>query len=650
MEKDIHHTGYKKIIQLDVGSFSLSIMGDDRDVNVSNQEVGYESCIKISFSRKRECFDRDVTLVVAEVDTYKYDSENGSVYIPYRPIFFEQVNYTLYAELIEGDESKLDIWHINQNVRNKIIRPSAKKKNVLSGNINFGNDIGYSDFIFMVNGEEYVTLTIEVFPGKISYKKDYEQIRNDVISELYSLIFDALRKTYTSLNLTSERKASKLEFYTIFQTVFTDFIQSIDCIIKVPHHQLITEHEITSARKVKRVDGQSLRWLETHPKHVCITDTGKVTVDKVNAVKKYITYDTKENRLVRHMVERTLSRVLDFKRGYKNFTKEHDSDGIKRVEDLIFVSRMDRQINIIRNRVNSSFLNDVQYRNEAITMSLFFSMAPGYRELFRCYLKMEQALEIFNDIFHMSQKDLATLYEYWCFIKLNAIVRQRLEGGDKKKLKIDTSQFIIKLKKGTKSEITYSIPDTGEKVVLSYCPEKHNETVLQKPDNVLSIKKHGSVGGKYEYIFDAKYKIDVKSSYAIQNGPGPKEEDINTMHRYRDAIVSEVSQNPGVFRRDMFGAYVLFPYEDVENKYKNHPFFKSIQKVNIGGFPFLPSQTEYVEAQIDKLLQGIGDALDSEVLGESIPLNILIERTENQSKVIAAYLEAIGSSVLKRPN
>lgn len=649
MAKDTHHTGYKKLIQLDVGDLSLSIMGEDRDVSVLNQEIDSESSVKISFSRKKGKFDGAVELTVAEEDTYICDLGKGAIYIPYRPLFFEQVNYTLYVELTQGDENKLDIWHINQNIRNKILRPSVKKKNVLSGNINFGSDIGYSDFVFMVNGEEYITLTIEVFPSKISYKKDYEQIRNDIISEVYSLIFDALRKTYTSFKLTSERKATKLEFYTIFQVVFSDFIKSIDCIIRSPHHQLITEHEIVPIRKAKRVDGKSLRWLEAHPEHVGVTDIGKVTVDKVNAVKKYVTYDTKENRLARHMVDRTLSRVLDFKRSYKSFTKEHDSDVTKRVEDITFVSKMDRQINIIRNRVNSSFLNDVQYRNEAITMSLVFSMAPGYRELFRCYLKMEQALEIFNDIFHMSQKDLATLYEYWCFIKLNAIIRQRLENNDKKKPKTDTSQFITKLKKGSKSEIVYSISDTGEKVVLSYNPEKHNETVLQKPDNVLSIEKHGSEGVKYEYVFDAKYKIDMKSTYSVENGPGPKEEDINTMHRYRDAIVSEVSQNPGVFRRDMYGAYVLFPYEDVEKKYKNHPFFESIQKVNIGGFPFLPSQTEYVEAQIDKLLQGVGDAPDSGMLGESIPLDILPERTENQTKVIAAYLDAMSSSVLKRP-
>ena len=41
-----------------------------------------------------------------------------------------------------------------------------------------------------------------------------------------------------------------------------------------------------------------------------------------------------------------------------------------------------------------------------------------------------------------------------------------------------------------------------------------------------------------KFIFDAKYKIDTSYEYKKKyNTPGPKEEDINTMHRYRDAII-----------------------------------------------------------------------------------------------------------------
>ena len=85
-------------------------------------------------------------------------------------------------------------------------------------------------------------------------------------------------------------------------------------------------------------------------------------------------------------------------------------------------------------------------------------------------------------------------------------------------------------------------------------------------------------------------------------GPGPEIDDINTMHRYRDAIVEEHG-NP--YERLMFGAYVLFPLsggEEAIEKYKKHVFYKSIENVNIGGLSFLPSSTELVEELLEELI------------------------------------------------
>lgn len=77
------------------------------------------------------------------------------------------------------------------------------------------------------------------------------------------------------------------------------------------------------------------------------------------------------------------------------------------------------------------------------------------------------------------------------------------------------------------------------------------------------------------------------------------------MHRYRDAIVYHNGADP--YERTMFGAYVLFPYANKE-EYRNHKFFESIEKVNIGGLPFLPSETSMVQDMLDAL---IADSPDS---------------------------------------
>ena len=73
----------------------------------------------------------------------------------------------------------VSFWHENYNVRNKIT-PIGRKRSMLSGVINFGNDIGFSDLFIKVDGHPYMKLTIEVFPSKINYKEDYKAIVADI--------------------------------------------------------------------------------------------------------------------------------------------------------------------------------------------------------------------------------------------------------------------------------------------------------------------------------------------------------------------------------------------------------------------------------------------------------------------------------------
>lgn len=146
-------------------------------------------------------------------------------------------------------------------------------------------------------------------------------------------------------------------------------------------------------------------------------------------------------------------------------------------------------------------------------------------------------------------------------------------------------------------------PQTGEKIELKYQyhSRENSQTVPQKPDTMLSIAKVGK-GYAYQYIFDAKYRLNLEGQV------GPMNDDINVMHRYRDAIVGE---QMNIYERLTFGAYVLFPWHD-DPEYLNHDLFLSINKVNIGGLPFLPNNTAFVEELIDNLLNKSGDQLQQE--------------------------------------
>jgi hypothetical protein len=208
----------------------------------------------------------------------------------------------------------------------------------------------------------------------------------------------------------------------------------------------------------------------------------------------------------------------------------------------------------------------------------------------------------------MSVKDVATLYEYWTYLKLGQILRKNYVTENQNIVKTRQGALFVDLDQTSNATQVFRHPQTHERITLSFQKNSGKlPTVAQKPDIMLEVQKKG-VSYSYNYIFDAKYRIDFGQEYS-PNGPGPMEEDINTMHRYRDAHV--VRKWQGSYERHAFGAYVLFPWYDEEN-YELHPFYKSIDEVNIGGLPFLPNATKLVERIVDRLIESNPEDLQNE--------------------------------------
>jgi hypothetical protein len=204
------------------------------------------------------------------------------------------------------------------------------------------------------------------------------------------------------------------------------------------------------------------------------------------------------------------------------------------------------------------------------------------------------------------------MYENWTFIKLGQLLSKKYDLISQDIVKVNRDGLFVNLDTNSTAKRVYRHPITKEQITLTYQKTERNlPTISQKPDTTLSIEKKGK-DFHYNYIFDAKYRIDfaVEDSYyqrQYQN-PGPMEDDINTMHRYRDSLV--VQQN-GPFERTAFGAYVLFPWKN-EEEYEEHHFYKSIDKVNIGALPFLPNATRLVEQFVEHLIEKSPEEIQAE--------------------------------------
>ena len=113
------------------------------------------------------------------------------------PLFFEQSDYILNAKSLVG--SPLHFDHSDKHIRESIVQIEDDEPDRIGGVINFGNDVGYSNLIFYDDKGNRLLIEIEVFPSKLSYKDDYEAIRNDINEMVKAAAIDFINSTYSSV-------------------------------------------------------------------------------------------------------------------------------------------------------------------------------------------------------------------------------------------------------------------------------------------------------------------------------------------------------------------------------------------------------------------------------------------------------------------
>lgn len=597
-------TGSDKLLEIRTASVDIVIKSKGKQTQSVNKNDAKSSSLKV--------VAMDVIRIAVPVQglSEEYHDHTGYAVHDFRvePLFFEQTDYVVTIKARHGEA--LEFQSNSPLVADRIGRVLDDDASLLSGVVNFGNNVGFSDFVVIANNKTVLSVRIEVYSTKIAYKEDYQEMMADINNMVSESVLDFMKKTYRVFVPDHKRNEVPAVFFTILQTIYDKYLQAVNRIIAVPHHKLIAEHDLVPNHKAKRTDSRSEKWLQKHPEYLK-RDGNTIFAGRVLSVRKRITYDTQENRLVKFMLRSTIRRINDFGKRYIKSMQNPDQS------ILLGAKKMEMEL---RRILSASFLSEVSEYSAAQSMSLVFGMAPGYRELYKYYLMLQNGISVGGDIFRMSVRETAQLYEYWCFIKLYSILKEHYELKSPDIIKVDRKGVTVDLVKGRLSRITFLNTQTGEQFYLAYNPaESKTQTVNQKPDNVLELEKKGSKTA-YKYVFDAKYRIENNpdSPFYPDSKPGPKIDDINTMHRYRDSIVYENPDSRFTFEKTMFGAYILFPYAD-EEEYKDHRFYKSIESVNIGGLPFLPSATNLVTQLLDAL---ITDSSESAFERATLPAGI----------------------------
>ncbi|HWK23573.1 MAG TPA: restriction endonuclease-like protein [Ureibacillus sp.] len=599
---DSRLSGFLKGIQLltiETDELFLAITGN-LDLQRYN-EASYKSFIEEQEAMYFSC-SKDAVVKIFDVTSQELVESTGQ---PFLPIFFENGMYELQVQ----PQKELDIkfWHEYEGFRNAL-HPFLNTK-AITGNLHFQNEVGFSNFeIRDAQDKTLLSVVIEIYPTKLDYKKDYRALLDEVNEEIYNLAYAFIKRTYLLGSAEVYKEPTGVEFYRLLEKHLSDYMKAVNLIEQKPHRRLETIHEEVRGDRLRKQDSRGRAYLRKNAnlfveveKGISINGT-QMLPNKGLLIKKIHTTDTHENRYVKMTLMRLYARIEVLYQQVLTASNNQMYDKVPDPEILGILESFKKQL---EQKLKHPFWKGVGKLDRSV-ISLVMQMAAGYRDVYQIYGTLSKGIILQGEFYKMSIKDIATLYEYWTFIKLGKILKEKCEQISQDIIKVSSDGLVVNLNQNSGAKRVFRNLQTGEIIRLQYqYSTNKNVTVNQKPDTMLSIEKLGR-DYHFQYIFDAKYRINLNDEQS--NGPGPMEDDINTMHRYRDAIVAESN---GIFERTAFGAYVLFPWNDLD-RYQEHDLYKSIEKVNIGGLPFLPNATDLVEAIIDNLLNKSADELQSE--------------------------------------
>ncbi len=524
---------------------------------------------------------------------YEIDIEQG---VPAPATFFDNADYPIWIEFKDYVKDA-QFGSILQNDNDRF----SFRRHILAGFINYKNEIGRSEIqiIYKVDQETRAfRFGFEVLSTKLDYHEHWRTIVEDIEREYRMLSLDYMRRTFHGFSPDQNGEHPDIVWWSVFEGEQQKFIKACKSIIERPRHRLHGEEVYLRADKLKQTRHNIENRLAEHRKEPAY----------LYRVEQHIlSNDTQENRFLKFALHQISKRYEDLRQRI---------EAVKTASGTM-KSAMLATSETLKRLQHHPFFRTIGRFKGISQESLVLQKATGYSQVYRTWNLLRRAYSLNDGLYRLQTKDIATLYEIWCFIEVSHIVKAQLHLDDedvehRNRMEMN-GIFSWELGKGEHSRILFR-KDGVELAELVYNPknaDKENDnvgmkdlvvpTVPQKPDIVLQLTKNDlQQGMKMTYLFDAKYRIDGKD----KGVDVPPEDAINQMHRYRDAIYYK-DYDANALKKEVIGGYILFPGEGEPNDVAVSKFYKTIKEVNIGAIPLRPKDVEnrkLLENFIDELI------------------------------------------------
>ena len=524
---------------------------------------------------------------------HEIDIEQG---VPAPATFFDNADYPIWIEFKDYVKDA-QFGSILQNDNDRF----SFRRHILAGFINYKNEIGRSEIqiIYKVDKETRAfCFGFEVLSTKLDYHEHWRTIVEDIEREYRMLSLDYMRRTFHGFSPDQNGEHPDIVWWSVFEGEQQKFIKACKSIIDRPRHRLHGEEVYLRADQLKQTPHNIENRLAEHRKEPAY----------LYRVEQHIlSNDTQENRFLKFALHQISKRYEDLRQRI---------EAVKTASGTM-KSAMLATSETLKRLQHHPFFRTIGRFKGISQESMVLQKATGYSQVYRTWNLLRRAYSLNDGLYRLQTKDIATLYEIWCFIEVSHIVKAQLHLDDedvehRNRMEMN-GIFSWELGKGEHSRILFR-KDGVELAELVYNPknaDKENDnvgmkdlvvpTVPQKPDIVLQLTKNDlQQGMKMTYLFDAKYRIDGKD----KGVDVPPDGAINQMHRYRDAIYYK-DYDANALKKEVIGGYILFPGDGEPNDVAVSKFYKTIKEVNIGAFPLRPKDVEnrkLLENFIDELI------------------------------------------------
>jgi predicted component of viral defense system (DUF524 family) len=482
---------------------------------------------------------------------------------------------------------------------------SADEPSGRHGRLRTGSYVGVLPIEAYGNGGPIGRATVEVVSRKLNYLDEYRYMLSDLSNEAVALVLE--RFAPAKQRFFEDWGASPRTVYERFlhiQAVMADpsFTQAVLHVIARPHVEWVEVTERRSPHRPMRPTSQLVRSLvrsgprEDWPGGPVPTLPRSIEVSRTEA-----TVDTIPNRFVRFVVDdfiSLLSRMSDV------LTAGAPTGPSTR--GRIEISALTGSLRALRGQ---PFFSDVSELDHFPLDNQVVLKQPGYREVLHAYLRVQIGLALAWDgasDLTGAQRDSATLYEYWAFVRLLRTLEDLCDHLPVGSLVTETKEGLtLSLKQGIERRFTGTTTRLGRTIDVDLFYNRRfgrgsdSWTLAMRPDCSIRLQcdKDGKALTPVWLHFDAKYRLsdyglvaELAPDEAVDPHPEPVRDDLLKMHVYLGAI------------RRSVGSYVLYPGPPKEGR--RYSSYRELLP-GIGAFALRPQPGTTSEAQLSEFLDDV---------------------------------------------